>query len=466
MMVLALLAATLSVGSGTSSASAPSKPHRDRVTAPAELAALIARARVPSFTRQTKLACNACHNGFPQLTAFGRMFKLNGYTLTGLTSIVSQQDSAARSTLELPPIAPLSVMAIVSATQVSSAPPGTQSTTAQFPQELSLFASAAITSKMGIFSQFTYEDQSGTFAIDNVDVRFASHTQLNGRDLLYGVTLHNNPTVQDVWNTTPAWSYPFNSASVAPAPGASTLVEGALGQSVLGLGAYTLLNDALYAEVTGYVAAPQGTGLPLDANATDTPRALSPYWRVALQHQFPSTYLMVGTFGLSAAIYPSGVSGPTNRFTDVGIDAQVERKFGNAMLIGRGSYIHEDQTLSAFFSEQESQNVSNTLSSYKLNVSYLPDQTHALTLGYFGSSGTRDNVLYAPEAVTGSSTSSPGSQGETLEFSVSPWLNARLGVQYVMYQKFNGATRNYDVAVNGRSAKDNNTLYVYLWFAY
>jgi len=42
----------------------------------------------------------------------------------------------------------------------------------------------------------------------------------------------------------------------------------------------------------------------------------------------------------------------------------------------------------------------------------------------------------------------------------------RLGAQYVMYQKFNGASQNYDVAVNGRSAKDNNTLHLYLWLAY
>ena len=34
-----------------------------------------------------QLACSVCHYGFPQLTPFGRLFKLNGYTLTGLTTI-------------------------------------------------------------------------------------------------------------------------------------------------------------------------------------------------------------------------------------------------------------------------------------------------------------------------------------------------------------------------------------------
>ena len=36
---------------------------------------------VPSFARQTGLACEACHTVFPQLTPFGRVFKASGYTL-------------------------------------------------------------------------------------------------------------------------------------------------------------------------------------------------------------------------------------------------------------------------------------------------------------------------------------------------------------------------------------------------
>ena len=35
---------------------------------------------VPSFARQTGLACSACHTVFPELNAFGRAFKLHGYT--------------------------------------------------------------------------------------------------------------------------------------------------------------------------------------------------------------------------------------------------------------------------------------------------------------------------------------------------------------------------------------------------
>ena len=468
MFVIAALAVTLSVGAVSDSA--PRLPVSPAVNDRVEIAFLNKyAARIPSFSRQTKLACNMCHNGFPQLTSFGRLFKLNGYTMTGLQMIKAQEDSASRLQLSLSPIAPLSVMAIIAATNVSTPVPGTLATTTELPQQLSLFAATALSPNMGIFSQLTYTAQDGRIGIDNLDLRYARHMQFGEHDAIVGLTLNNNPTVQDVWNTTPAWSYPFNTASIAPSPAAATIVEGALAQQVLGVGAYTLFNNAIYAELSGYVAAPQGAALPLDSTASNIPKAISPYWRVAFQHDMtPSTYLMVGAFGLSADIFPTGVTGTTNHFRDLGFDAQLEQKVGTGMLIGRASYIHEDQQLPAFYvgSPPASENATNTVSTYKVNLSFMPSQTHTLTVGYFGISGTSDNLLYGSAPVTGSASGSPTSQGETFEWSTNPWLNVRLGVQYIAYQKFNGGSTSYDLNVGGRNAKDNNTLYMYLWFAY
>src|SRR5580700_8900557 len=36
---------------------------------------------LPSYARQTGLGCGVCHTEFPQLTPFGRRFKIGGYTL-------------------------------------------------------------------------------------------------------------------------------------------------------------------------------------------------------------------------------------------------------------------------------------------------------------------------------------------------------------------------------------------------
>jgi hypothetical protein len=275
--------------------------------------------------------------------------------------------------------------------------------------------------------------------------------------------------VQDVWNSSPAWGYPFTSATVAPSPAAATLIEGAFAQSVLGLGAYTLFNNMIYAELSGYVAAPQGHALPLDSTASNTPKAISPYWRVAFQHDLnPSTYLMVGAFGLSADVFPTGVTGTTNHYNDLGFDAQLEQKVGEGLVIGRASYITEKQQVPAFYAgfPQSAQNPNNNLSTYKVNFSWVPSQTHSLSVGYFGITGTSDNLLYASAPVTGSATGSPTSAGEIFEATVNPWLNVRFGAQYIAYQKFNGGSTSYDIGLGGRNAKDNNTLYLYLWLAY
>lgn len=48
--------------------------------------------------------------------------------------------------------------------------------------------------------------------------------------------------------------------------------------------------------------------------------------------------------------------------------------------------------------------------------------------------------------------------------SISAWQNARVGLQYTAYSKYNGASSAYDV-VGGRNASANNTLYLFLWLA-
>ncbi|VWB96865.1 cytochrome c [Burkholderia lata] len=42
---------------------------------------------IPAFARQTGLACVACHVSFPELTPFGRFFKLTAYTLSNKWTI-------------------------------------------------------------------------------------------------------------------------------------------------------------------------------------------------------------------------------------------------------------------------------------------------------------------------------------------------------------------------------------------
>ena len=433
------------------------------------LLAAIARstAIIPSFSRQTGLACSMCHYQFPQLTPFGRLFKLNGYTMSGLKPIVG--GDSARPSLSLSSIPPLSAMIVTSLTHTSKAVPEAQNNSVMFPEQASLFLGGAITPRVGTFVQFTYAAQDGAIGIDNVDVRYANHTTVATKDLLFGVTMHNNPTVQDVWNTVPAWSYPFMSSSTAPSPMASTLLEGSLGQQVLGLGAYALWDDLFYAEATAYRSAQQGTKAPLDSASQNVIDGVIPYARVALQHEFDNrTYVMVGGFGVAAAdIFPKGVSGVTDRYTTLGLDAQIEHKLDQkgAMLIGRTSFIHEKETLDATFAADEAQDPRATLESFRANVSYLPNIRLSGTVGYFSTSGSADTLRYAPGQLTGSRTGRPNSSGFLGELTFNPWQNTRLGLQYTAYRMFNGASDAYDEE-GGRKASNNNTLYLYTWVAF
>jgi hypothetical protein len=394
------------------------------------------------------------------------MFKLNGYTLTSLATIGQPGDSTAKKSLTLSPIPPLAAMVVTGLTQTSRALPGAQNGTVSFPQQLSLFVAGQITPHVGIFTQFTYAAADAGIGIDNVDLRWAKHTTLASHDMLVGLTLNNNPTVQDVWNTAPAWTFPFMSSDVAPSPAASTLIDGGLGQQVAGLGAYSLYDNTLYTEVSAYRSAPQGATEPLDGTATNVTKGVIPYWRVALQHAWPTTYGMIGTYGFAARIYPQGVTGPTNNYTDAAIDAQIEHQAKIGMWIGRAAFIHESQTLSAFeaAAPPEAANLHENLSTLRTNLTFEPSMRYALTAGYFQTTGTSDAVIFAPASVTGSRTGSPNSRGLIGEAAVNPWQNTRLGLQYTAYTLFNGASNDYDAS--GRKAADNNNLFIYLWLAF
>src|SRR5690242_10916169 len=77
---------------------------------------------VPSFARQTGMACEACHTVFPELTHFGRVFKASGYVLDNLKQ-VRDVSSKKEQLLELAQTPALSIMLQASYTQIKTAVP-------------------------------------------------------------------------------------------------------------------------------------------------------------------------------------------------------------------------------------------------------------------------------------------------------------------------------------------------------
>ena len=106
---------------------------------------------------------------------------------------------------------------------------------------------------MGAFAQVTYDPVGNAFAWDNVDIRYAKTGIISGTNIVYGITANNNPSVQDAWNTVPAWIFPYMDTAVGPAPGFGTMLgTSAYGQQVGGVGAYVWINSSIYAEFSAY----------------------------------------------------------------------------------------------------------------------------------------------------------------------------------------------------------------------
>jgi len=416
---------------------------------------------VPSYARQTGLPCSGCHYTPPELNPAGRKFKLLGYVDKDKEKKVITDDAKKHHAgLDILAELPLSVVLETSFTATNKPQPGFQNGNFEFPQDASLFLAGAWTSHVGSFLQVTYDTQKDHFTSDNTDIRYANKRQVGGKEFVYGVTLNNNPSVEDLWNDTPAWGYPWIASDFAPTPTASPIIQGRLAQDVAGVGGYAMWDNHLYADGTIYrsehVGSPQpnpGTGFAYNI------RGVAPYWRVAWQELTPKTQYEVGTYGMHMASSPGAIVGLEDKYTDVAVDFQVDRTvFKRDVLTLRGTYIHESSTLAATFAAGAAQQSNHRLNTALINAEYHFGNRFSGTFGWFDTGGTVDPLLYAQSPVTGSATGDPRGAGYIANFSYWPMQNLLLSAQYTGYTRFNGGSTNYDAA--GRNASGNNTVYL------
>jgi hypothetical protein len=360
---------------------------------------------------------------------------------------------------------PLSFMILVSDTAFQNVAPGTQNSDAGFPQQLSLFLAGGLASHFGALAQVTYSHSSNIFAMDNTDLRYANKTTLGGKSLDYGITLNNNPGVEDLWNSTPVWGFPWISSGSGVGSLASTLIDGSLGADVAGVGAYGMWNNHLYTTVTAYRSEHEGGPAPVDGLGFQyNISGAAPYWRAAWQQTWGANYLMVGTYGLAVNSHPGGLTGPVDRYIDPSFDFQYERPFGGNLLDAHGTWIHESSNLGATFAGGGADFIHHNLNTFKLDSTYHWSNKYSATGAMFATTGTADSTLYAPAPVTGSSSGSPNTAGYIAQIAYWPVQNIDINVNYTGYTKFNGSNSNYDGA--NRNASDNNTVYMALWLIF
>jgi hypothetical protein len=466
---------------------------------------------VPSFARQTGYYCSTCHTAIPELTPFGRQFKLNGYTQGGtrcgdIKRIFGNQDlnsqewtGANFSGWVLPTFTHTGKGALAPGNTNSGAP-----TYAQTPgyatndnidfSDASIFFNGQIYCNFGVFSQWSYSRPGNDIFMDNNDWRYTGKTKIAGNDVVWGIDANNNPTVQDVWNTVPAWVFPWVPQDLAPGPKAGTMIEGTFGGRAASTGAYVWVNNMFYAEFSAYRAYDQSILNATGSNPSDgTPRfdGTAPYWRVAVEKTWNENSFEVGTYGMYAAQQPTNATignvlpgipsalafgGATDKYLDVAVDAQYQYIGDIHAFTVRAYYIWENQKLDAtyFAGNLAGLNLANRsteeLESFNASASYIYDRHISASVGYTSVTGTYDTAYW------GTTNGKPDTQSILLDLAYIPypyggpdfwpWLNARIGITYTHYLKFNGVASNVDATANApyvRNASDFDTTFVYAW---
>jgi hypothetical protein len=401
---------------------------------------------------------------YPQLTPFGRQFKLRGYT----QSTTKPDDAPLLDKIPLTAMLQLSRTATSNTDTVGATGDNFPRDRDTFIQAVGLYYGGKITDRSGALVQYNYEGVERTWAMEMFDVRYADSTTL-GRELVYGVTLNNSPTLSDIYNSTPVWAFP-HAGSVALMPNASTLIDRRLASQVGGVGVYGLWNNLLYAEFDVYHTANTGLFRPLAAGVIvdNIVKGTAPYWRVALQQEIGPHSISAGTYGMVSNVYadPDRLDLGSDRFKDFAVDGQYQYIKGDHAFSTHATWTREKQERNASFGQGFTSNQSTVLRTIRADAHYVYRRTYAGILGYFATKGDSDALRYnTGEPVVGSSNGSPNSRGWIAELNYLAdvdWMpvvqHAKFALRYTAYTKFNGAGDNYDGF--GRNAKDNNSIFL------
>jgi hypothetical protein len=338
-----------------------------------------------------------------------------------------------------------------------------------------------------------------------MEVRYADRLVDPARDFLWGLSLNNNPSVSDPWNTAPAWMQYVP----VPSPTSSRFIDGAApypgyaaGGNIAGLTAYGFWNRTIYAELGAYGTS-RGPLSVLHAGLHDDEvtklAGLNPYWRLAWSHDWGPHSLMIGTSGMLARIYDDPLdtsdSATLHHTRDLILDSQYQYLLDPHAVTAQLVYETSRNRYPAALANQPSpfvdaggnalapSNAQDTTHLLRAKLTYVYQAKYGGSIGFFNLTGSTntanqssgfspdtlsissDPAVQAPSLrVGGSLNGNPATRGATLEAFWMPIQYVRLGLQYTAYSRYNGASTNYDGF--GRNASDNNSLFLYLWAAY
>jgi hypothetical protein len=269
---------------------------------------------------------------------------------------------------------------------------------------------------------------------------------------------------------------------------------------------YAYWNQKVYAELGFYQTANGlfSAGIS-SAGTTRLKGSFNPYGRLAFTHEWGPNSIMVGATGSEAHLYDNNdPSDPNNAFRvrNAGLDAQYQYLLDPHSITAQVAYMKVKTNLSAngvaglassgnFFADPglttplSPGNSSDTTDTFRAKLTYVYRAQYGGSLAFFNLTGTTDTALQSSGyestctngelvcsganggnsvRVNGNLTGDPATRGMTYELFWTPIQYIRVGMQYTAYNKYNGASSNYDGF--GRNASDNNTLFGYVWLAY
>ena len=321
---------------------------------------------IPSMARQMGVPCAACHTVFPELTPFGRQFKLGGFSL-------SAQGPDAPFFDKVP------VSALLQVSRTATKNTGTDGAMSDdFSRDRETIVQAAgfywggkIVDNAGALVQYNYNGFERKWGMEMFDARYGNTTTVAGKGLAWGVSVNNAPTLSDIYNSTPVWSLPHtDSATVMPA--ASTLLDMTLASQVAGVTAYGLWDDSWYGEFGAYRTAKRGFFRFMGQNdPTDTVvDGNAPYWRFAWQKENGPHSFELGTYGMVAKVFADGEdeSLGSDRFRDVALDGSYQYITDEHQLSVHVNWIYEKQDWRTSFDQGLSSSPSTTLRTFRVDV--------------------------------------------------------------------------------------------------
>ena len=438
---------------------------------------------LPSFAQQTGQPCSTCHVGSfgPQLTPFGRAFKIGGYTQTGGDGVAAN--------------VPLAVMLLGSFNNTAAGLPNDQiphhyAADNNFAlDQVSAFLAGRLGEHTGAFAQITYSNIPNASHLDNTDLRpYTTSVDLGDHELVVGASINNNPTVQDPYNTTYAWGFPYAQSGLAPAPAGQPVLATGFNNNSIGYTAYAWYDRSVYVEAGGYTTystwALARTGNDFGVGSS---QGLMPYVRAAYEWDWSDQAAHVGALYMQSNVNPvSGVfqtdgSNGRDHYRDYAFDTGYQFLGDHTHIVtAQGIFTHEVRNLEGTTTAFNGANGTtfgpkSNLNQVRVNVSYWYMDTYGLTLGWQNTWGPAEPAAFTTgSAVTNSANGKPNSNSFIVEADwvpfgkpdswMSPWANLKVGVQYIAYTQFNGGSRNYDGF--GRNASDNNTLFLFAWLAF